>query len=189
VCNPGEVTITYTVSPYNPLATGYIDDGMDTFQTKTKVVPIGDNLTVSGYTTNSSIFVGWSTTESIFNPITTNNEFSHIAEYDITYYAVIDKTGVVSRSFCYFVSGSTIDDACLDCSETSTVYFDSDDYYTNSIENITWYNDEGLTQTVPNGLYKINTDSSITALTIYSLTNGVATVLGVCGSDPLTCCD
>jgi hypothetical protein len=189
VCNPGDVTITYTVSPYNPLATGFIDDNVETFQTKTIIVPIGTNLFVTANATNGSSFIGWSTNQSIFNVLTSNPILVHIAEYDITYYAVIDKTGVVARSFCYFVSGSTIDDACLDCSETSTVYFDSDDYYTNSIENITWYNDEGLTQTVPNGLYKINTDSSITALTIYSLTNGVATVLGVCGSDPLTCCD
>ena len=190
MCNPGEVTITYTIAPNNSLATGYIDDDSEgTFQTKTIIVPIGTNLTVTAYTTNNSFFVGWSTSESIFNVLTSNTIFNHIAEYDITYYAVIDKIGVVALPFCFYPVGSDINDACIDCSVISTVYFDSDSYYSNSIENITWWYDESLTVPIPDGLYKLNTDSPIVSLTIYSLTNGNATVLGVCNSDPLTCCD
>ena len=189
VCDPGQVTITYTITANNSLATGYINDGIEDFQTKTIIVPIGTPLTVTAYPTNGSIFVGWSTTGSIFNVLTSNPTFNHTAEYDITYYAVIDKTGVVARSFCFYPVGSNIDDACLDCPVISTVFFDSVSYYSNSIENISWWYDELLSVPTPDGLYKLNTDSPITSLTIYTLTNGAAAVLGICDSDPLTCCD
>lgn len=189
VCNPGQVSITYEVSPYNKLASGYIDDGVNNFTKETKLVAVGTNLTVTANPTNGSTFVGWSTTQSVENPLTTNSVFSHVAEYDITYYAVVDKDGVVSREFCSYPEGSTIVDACLDCSQTSTVYFDSASYYANSVSDITWYANEVLTQTIPNGLYKITTNSKIPSLTVYSLTNGIPTVLGVCNSEPLTCCN
>lgn len=188
-CSPGQVNVTYIVSRYNSLADGSFDSGSGpNFTTETLTVSIGTNLSVTAEASIGSTFVGWSTTQSILNPLTTNTTFSHTANYNITYYAVMNKTGVIVRSFCYYSSGSTIDNACLDCSVTTNVYFNSTSYYSNSLENITWYSNEGLTITVPDGLYKINDNSNITSLTIYSLTGGDATVLGVCGSDPLTCC-
>jgi hypothetical protein len=171
------------------LANGYFDSGSGSnFDTQTLTVPINTNLSVVATPSVGSTFAGWSTTQSIVNPLTTNTTFSHVAEYDITYYAVMNKIGVLSRSFCYYSNGSTIDNACMDCTTIVNVYFSSVSYANNSLENITWYSNEGLTIMVPNGLYKINDGSNINSLTIYTLTSGDASVLGICNSEPLTCC-
>ncbi len=189
ICNYGEVTVTYIVSKYNPLAGGYFNSGSGNITTtQTLTVNVGSNLSVTATANVGSTFVGWSTTQGIDNVITTSNVFNHVANYNVTYYAVMNKTTVVSRSFCYFVSGSTEDFACLDCSTTSIVYFNYASYYSNPLQSITWYANEGLTITAPNGLYKINDNSNIPSLTIYSLTGGVPTILGVCDSDSLPCC-
>jgi hypothetical protein len=190
-CTPGQVNITYTVSRYNPLANGYFDSGGGSnFDTQTITTNIGTSLSVEATPSAGSSFAGWSTTQSIVNPLTTNTTFSHIADYDITYYAVMNKTDVVSISFCYYDVGTTINDVCLDCELTVNVYFDSVSYYSNSIENIIWYSDVNLTTTVPNGLYKINNNNLNAGLsTVYGLTLGDATVVGCCNCEPFTCCD
>lgn len=187
VCDPDNVNITYILSPINPLASGYIDDNSGTnFTTKTKSVAIGSSLIATANATNSSNFIGWGVAPGINSIITNNPIFTHTAEYDITYYAIIDKEGVASKEFCYFEDGAVKDDACIGCENVVDVYFDETDLQTNGLENTTWYFDESLTTPTPDGLYKLN-QSWINEPVIYSLSNGIATSLGVCGSDPITC--
>jgi hypothetical protein len=184
------VKITYTISPINPLASGYIDDGSGVnFYTKTKTVTIGTNLSATATATNNSTFIGWGFSSDINDILTNNTTITHIAEYDVTYYAIVNKEGVVSKEFCYFADGSTKDDACIGCENIVNVFFNENDLKNNGIGNITWYLNESLTTTIANGLYKLNVGPSIESLAIYSLTNGNPTMIGVCDSDPLTCCE
>jgi hypothetical protein len=104
----------------------------------------------------------------------------------MTYYAVVDKEGVISKEFCYYPDGASKEDACVGCENTITVYFNENDYYNNGINDITWYFDILLTIPTSDGLYKLN-EPWITESVIYSLTSGIPTSLGVCGSDPITC--
>ncbi len=107
-------------------------------------------------------------------------------DYDMTYYAIVDKVGVISKEFCYFPVGSDKNDACVGCENTVIVYFNEVDYNTNGIDNVTWYFDVALTTPTSDGLYKLN-EPWINESVIYSLTSGIPTSLGVCGSDPITC--
>jgi hypothetical protein len=179
--------ITYQVSPINQFASGAINDGTGVdFYVKTKTVTKGTNLSVSAYPTNSSTFIGWGTSTGLNSLITTGDTLTHIAQYDITYYAIVNKVGVISKEFCYYPSGADKDDACVGCETTITVYFDEIEYNNNGINNVIWYFDQSLVTPTPDGLYKLN-EPWINESVIYSLTNGVPTSLGVCGSDPITC--
>lgn len=187
VCNPDEVTITYEVSPINQFATGLIDDGSGVdFYTKTKSVIKGTNLSVTAYPTNSSTYIGWGVAPGLNNIITVDDTLTHTADYDMTYYAIVDKVGVISKEFCYFPVGSDKNDACVGCENTVIVYFNEVDYNANGIDNVTWYFDVVLTTPTSDGLYKLN-EPWINESVIYSLTSGIPTSLGVCGSDPITC--
>jgi hypothetical protein len=187
VCDPDSVNITYILSPINPLATGYIDDNSGVnFSSKTKTVAIGTNLIATANATNNSNFIGWGVAPGTNSIITNNSILTHIAEYDMTYYAVINKQGVTSKQFCYFVDGAAKDDACVGCENVVEVFFNETDLQNNGIENTTWYFNQSLTTPTPDGLYKLN-QSWINEPVIYSLNNGIATSLGVCGSDPITC--
>jgi hypothetical protein len=187
VCDPDSVNITYILSPINPLATGYISDNSGVnFSSKTKTVAIGTNLIATANATNNSNFIGWGVAPGTNSIITNNSILTHIAEYDMTYYAVINKQGVTSKQFCYFVDGAAKDDACVGCENVVEVFFNETDLQNNGIENTTWYFNQSLTTPTPDGLYKLN-QSWINEPVIYSLNNGIATSLGVCGSDPITC--
>ena len=148
-------------------------------------VPIGTSVSVTGLTESNTTFIGWNTTESDSNLLQTETVLSKTATNDITYYAVIDATNVISKSMCYTVN-SDLNDICLTCETTKTIYFDKSDFETNGILNATWYQNIGLTTVADNGYYK--DPSVVNSPIIYQLTNGDANLFGVCGDGDFMYC-
>ena len=192
ITNPNLVTINYEIYKLNPEATGYVTDGITQSQILTKNVAWNSNMSITGVTTNSSTFVGWSFNKSVQGLIQTNPIFNHIADLSATYYAIIDKTLPVEKKFCKFSTTSSQTIICDSCETIITVYFNRALYEANGINNITWYKDRNLTTVVDNGYYKEyfeeKTPTNVRPL-IYRLVGGTIplSIKGV--PEFIICCD
>jgi hypothetical protein len=177
--------VGYIVYKLDDSAQGSITNGSTTSEIITLSIPIGESISVTGLTEANTTFIGWNTAESESNLLQTETVLSKTATNDITYYAIIDATNVISKSLCY-TANSDLNDICLTCEITRTIYFDKSDFETNGILNSTWYQNIGLTTVADNGYYK---DPSITnSPTIYQLTDGAANLFGVCGDGDFIYC-
>jgi hypothetical protein len=185
VFDPGNINLEYIVYKLDNSAQGNITNGSITSESITLNVPIGTSVSVTGLTESNTTFIGWNTTESDSNLLQTETVLSKTATNDITYYAVIDATNVISKSMCYTVN-SDLNDICLTCETTKTIYFDKSDFETNGILNATWYQNIGLTIVADNGYYK--DPSVVNSPIIYQLTNGDANLFGVCGDGDFMYC-
>jgi hypothetical protein len=185
VFDPGNINLEYIVYKLDSSAQGSITNGSTTSENITLNVPIGTSVSVTGLTESNTTFIGWNTIESDSNLLQTETVLSKTATNDVIYYAIIDATNVISKSMCY-TANSDLNDICLTCETIKTIYFNKTDFETNGILNAIWYQNIELTTFADNGYYK---DPSITnSPTIYQLTNGDASLFGVCGDGDFMYC-
>ena len=187
VIDPFNVVVNYEVYKVNSSATGYVTDGTTNAETLRKTIVINGSSTITGVTTNDTSFLGWSNVKGEGNLIQTNPILTHVATNNTTYYAIIKKSNVQSKDFCFYPENSDLNDICLSCLVTRKVYFNSTNYASSGFENITWYQDENLSTPVDNGFYKDSTENVVTPI-IYQLTTGSATKYGLCGSSGFIYC-
>jgi hypothetical protein len=182
------VVVNYEIFKISSNATGYVTDGTTNGQTLRKTIAINGSSTITGVTTNDSLFLGWSNVKGEGNLIQTNPVLTHNPTNNTTYYAIIKKNAPISKDFCYYPENSDLNDICLACLTTRKIYFNSTDYENSGFESITWYQDENLTIPADNGFYK---DSEINVVTpiIYELTTGTSTKYGLCGPAGFIYCE
>ncbi len=189
---PDLVTVNYQIYKLNPEATGYITDGTVQAQKITKSVLWNGDLSITGVSTNSSIFVGWSFDPSQAPLIQTAPVFVHSVQTPSTYYAIIDKVLPIEKKFCKYATTASQTIICDSCDTVVTVFFNRTQYETLGINNITWYKDRALTTVVDNGYYKEyfqeSTSTNVRPL-IYRLVGGVIPLSGKGFPEFIICCD
>jgi hypothetical protein len=195
IFQPDLVDVTYEIYKLNPEATGYITDGpliTQRYQKTTKSVLWNSDLSITGVSTNSSIFVGWSFEKGPNALLQTNPVFLHSVQTPATYYAIIDKLLPVEKKFCKYATTAPQSIICPSCDTVVTVYFNRTQYETLGINNITWYKDRALTTVVDNGYYKEYFSEQLSTTDrplIYRLVSGIIPLSGKGLPEFTICCD
>ncbi len=184
IINPNSVRVEYIVHKLDNAAQGSVTNGTITGETIYLNVPVNTVMSITATTESGTSLIGWNTTPSETNLLQTQNLLTHTAINDITYYAIIDTNNVTSKVMCYSPD-SDLNDICLTCETTKTIYFNKSDFEANGILNVTWYQNAALTVLADNGWYK-DPQQTINPV-IYQIGNGVATIFGVCDGDIMYC--
>ena len=192
IVQPQFVTVNYEIHKLNPEATGYVTDGITQSQKLIKSFLVGSSQSITGVTTNSSVFVGWSFDKSEIPTLQTNPIFTHTIQTSATYYAIIDKVFPVEKKFCKYATTDSEVIICDSCKTVITVYFNKSLYESQGLNNVTWYKDRALTQVVDNGYYKEyfeeQTPTNNRTL-IYRLVSGLIPFSGKGYPEFIICCE
>jgi hypothetical protein len=109
-------------------------------------------------------FVGWSLTEDGTGNILSNSStYLHTVNDEITIYALARLSDAIGVDFCYY-NTSNMNTICSPCSTTKTVYFDRDDFASNPLEDLIWYENASLTVKSDQGYYRQKTTQTYTWL-------------------------
>jgi len=192
IVQPQFVTVNYEIHKLNSEATGYVTDGITQSQKLTKSFLVGSSQSITGVTTNSSVFVGWSFDKGSVPTLQTNPIFTHTIQTSATYYAIIDKVFPVEKKFCFYSSTTSQSIICDSCNTVITVYFNRSLFESQGINNVTWYKDRALTQVVDDGYYKEYFEEQTPTNTrplIYRLVNGLIPLSIKGFPEFIICCD
>lgn len=192
IIQPEFITVNYEIFKLNPEATGYVTDNITQAQKLTKSFLLGSNQSITGVTTNSSVFVGWSFEKGPNPLLQTGQVFTHNVQTSATYYAIIDKVLPVEKKFCKYATTDSEAIICDSCKTVITVYFNRSLYESQGINNVTWYKDRALTQVVDNGYYKEYFEEQTPTnrlISIYRLVNGLIPLSGKGVPEFTICCE
>jgi hypothetical protein len=183
---------TYQVFYINPLAQGYITipPSVTQYSSITVSSTVGVSETaIAHVSSNTTVFLGWSTEQSPISVFTTNTTLTQITPTCfVTYYAIFTSY-INSLNFCYW-PGNTFDlyTVCNSCETPVTMYYDTRQWgASNGILGVHWYQDSALTIPGNSGTYTINTAG--TNSIIYNLSagqlgvGGTLTITGNCGTN------
>ena len=193
ITEPEYVTITYEIYKLNSNATGYVTDGITQSEKIVKKVLWNSDMSITGVSTNSSIFVGWSFYQGTQALIQTGANFKHSADLSSTYYALIDKLLPIEKKFCKYGIDVAESIICDSCETQITVYYDKTQFDNNGINNVIWYKNQTLTTVVDDGYYKeyFSTSTSLNDKPlVYKLIGGTIPLSSITEKPEFTiCCD
>tara|TARA_Y100000385_G_C13079864_1_gene633307 strand:+ start:480 stop:1376 length:897 start_codon:yes stop_codon:yes gene_type:complete len=149
--------VTWAIHKLDPLAEGLVRYGSSTPAESIKACT-NSGTTISGIlhsTGSNTTFVGWSLSPSEDDIISTSLFYSVTMEdYDSYIFAIIRLSDSVAIDTCYYPVGTGQTTRCTSCNNTTTVYFDRDEYFTTALEDLTWYSNPDLSTFAPNGYYR-----------------------------------
>ena len=160
--DPSIKNITYSCSALDPQVEFNVTLEGTTSATNgavTKQAPIGN--TVTGYHSNVTNppeeFLGWSrSSDGSGGYLSTSTSYTHEVEGSETIYAIVRLSSAIAEEFCYTPSNS-LNTICGSCPSTVTIYFNRNNYNSNTFENLIWYSNLNLSTTAPEGYYRKKT--------------------------------
>jgi hypothetical protein len=149
--------MTWSIHKLDSLAEGDVRYGPGT-PSDSIVTCTNSGSTIFGIlnsTGSNTTFVGWSPTPSEDNIVSTDTAYGiTMGDFDSHIYAIIRLSDSVAIDVCYYPIGTGQTTRCNSCSNETTVYLDRDYFFTSSLEDLIWYDNQDLTSFAPNGYYR-----------------------------------